>query len=141
MERFVIIVNGFQTLTIITKRSMLDAAAVLDPALPFIVTNELFVSFISILSNISACFGEFDIFFVNLFSNVSICFFISCYEGISKDFDLLWDALSIGCSVFLGLFPALFCFFFFPNLVCITLLFMHNIEDISSKACFLWPSG
>ena len=33
MERFVIIVNGFQTLTIITKRSILDVAAVLDPLL------------------------------------------------------------------------------------------------------------
>ena len=31
MKRFVIIVNGFQPLTIITKRPILDAAAVLDP--------------------------------------------------------------------------------------------------------------
>ena len=30
MERFVIIVNPFQPLTIITKRSMLDVTAVLD---------------------------------------------------------------------------------------------------------------
>ena len=34
MERFVIIVNGFQPLTIITKRSILDVAAALDPPLP-----------------------------------------------------------------------------------------------------------
>ena len=33
MERFVIIVNGCKPLTIITKRSILDAAAVLDPPL------------------------------------------------------------------------------------------------------------
>ena len=33
MERFVITVNGFQPLTIITKRSILDVAAVLDPPL------------------------------------------------------------------------------------------------------------
>ena len=33
MERFVIIVNGFQPLTIITKRSILDVAAPLDPPL------------------------------------------------------------------------------------------------------------
>ena len=33
MERFVIIVNGFQSLTIITKRSILDVAAALDPPL------------------------------------------------------------------------------------------------------------
>ena len=33
MERFMIIVNGWKRLTIITKRSILDAAAVLDPPL------------------------------------------------------------------------------------------------------------
>ena len=35
MELFVIIVNGFQPLTIITKSSILDVAAVLDPPLIF----------------------------------------------------------------------------------------------------------
>ena len=33
MERFVITVNGWKPLTIITKRSILDVAAVLDPSL------------------------------------------------------------------------------------------------------------
>ena len=33
MERFVIIANGFQLLIIITKRCILDVAAVLDPSL------------------------------------------------------------------------------------------------------------
>ena len=33
MERFVIIVNGSKPLTIITKRSILDVAAALDPPL------------------------------------------------------------------------------------------------------------
>ena len=33
MERFVVIVKGFQPLTIITKRSILDVAAALDPPL------------------------------------------------------------------------------------------------------------
>ena len=33
MDRFVIIVNGWKPLTIITKRSILDVAAVLDPPL------------------------------------------------------------------------------------------------------------
>ena len=37
MERFVIIVNGFQPLAIITKRSILDGAAALDP--PLITTT------------------------------------------------------------------------------------------------------
>ena len=35
MERFVIIVNGWKPLTIITKRSILDVAAALDPPLMF----------------------------------------------------------------------------------------------------------
>ena len=33
MEHFLIIVNGWKPLTIITKRSILDVAAVLDPPL------------------------------------------------------------------------------------------------------------
>ena len=33
IERFVIIVNGWKTLTIITKRSILDVTALLDPPL------------------------------------------------------------------------------------------------------------
>ena len=37
MDRFVIIVNGFQPLTIIRKRSILDVAAVLDPLLAIIL--------------------------------------------------------------------------------------------------------
>ena len=36
MDRFVIIVNGFQPLTITTKRSILDVAAVLDSHLIFL---------------------------------------------------------------------------------------------------------
>ena len=38
MEGFVIIVNGFQSLTIITKRSILDVVAALDP--PPTIVNE-----------------------------------------------------------------------------------------------------
>ena len=33
MERFVIIINGFQPLTVITKCSILDVAVALDPSL------------------------------------------------------------------------------------------------------------
>ena len=42
MERFVIIVNGFQPLTLITKRSILDVATFLD--LPLVLRNFLKVS-------------------------------------------------------------------------------------------------
>ena len=38
MEHFVIIVNGWKPLTIITKRSILDVAAVLDP--PLVITDK-----------------------------------------------------------------------------------------------------
>ena len=41
MERLVIIINGFQPLTIITKRSILDLAAALDPPL----MHECFLNF------------------------------------------------------------------------------------------------
>ena len=33
MERFVVIVNGFEPFTVITKRSILDVAVLLDPSL------------------------------------------------------------------------------------------------------------
>ena len=39
MERFVIIANGWKPLTIITKRSILDVAAVLDPLLAITKTT------------------------------------------------------------------------------------------------------
>ena len=39
MERFVIIVNCWKPLTIITKRTILDVAAVLDPPLMIIYFN------------------------------------------------------------------------------------------------------
>ena len=41
-ERFVIIVNGFQPLTVITKRSILDVTAALDPPLYAIFNCPLF---------------------------------------------------------------------------------------------------
>ena len=41
MERFVITVNGFQSLSIITKRSILDIAAALDPPLQWYIPNVL----------------------------------------------------------------------------------------------------
>ena len=40
MERFVILVNGFQPLTIIAKCSILDAAAVLYPPLLYFYSHE-----------------------------------------------------------------------------------------------------
>ena len=45
MEGFVRIVNGFQPLTIITKRSILDVAAVLDP--PLMMMSKHFHSHVS----------------------------------------------------------------------------------------------
>ena len=44
MERFVIIVNGCKPLTIITKRSILDVAVVLDPPLTLVIAPFLFIS-------------------------------------------------------------------------------------------------
>ena len=55
MERFVIIVNIFQPLTIITKRSVLDDAAVLDPPLPMTL-KFLDFQFVSINGFVSGLF-------------------------------------------------------------------------------------
>ena len=61
MERFVIIVNGWKPLTIITKRSILDVAAVLDP--PLIIEHQLNRNFSNICdwfvdNKLSIHFGE-----------------------------------------------------------------------------------
>ena len=50
MERFLTIVNGFQPLTIITKRSILDVAAVLDP--PLMLVFFMFNSYRTVIENI-----------------------------------------------------------------------------------------
>ena len=47
MERFVRIVNGFQPLTIITKRSISDVAAALDPPLLFNLLNLVLINFLT----------------------------------------------------------------------------------------------
>ena len=44
MERFVIIVNGYQSLTNITKRSILDVATALDPPLKEHLWRAAFIS-------------------------------------------------------------------------------------------------
>ena len=44
MEHFVIIVKGFQLLTIIPKRSILDVAAILDPPLVTAIADKKIVS-------------------------------------------------------------------------------------------------
>ena len=49
MEHFVIIVNGWKPLTIITKSSTLDAAAVLDPPLMLVCKMQIEVATGSIL--------------------------------------------------------------------------------------------
>ena len=51
MERFVIAVNGFQPLTIITKLFILDVAAALDPPLLIsnIAVNDLFLCIESLI--------------------------------------------------------------------------------------------
>ena len=55
MEGFVIIVNGFQPLTIITKRSILDVAAALNQPLQFLfyLHCQTIISLISIITVIS----------------------------------------------------------------------------------------
>ena len=47
MEHFVTIVNGFEPFTVITKRSILDVAVLLDPSLGVRSYSNLFKAFIS----------------------------------------------------------------------------------------------
>ena len=56
MERFVIIINGFQPLTIITKRSILDVVAVLDPPLKMSPESWIFKLQISFKVKITSWF-------------------------------------------------------------------------------------
>ena len=61
MERFMIMVNGFQPLTIITKRSILDVAVALDASLLKIQNEVLDIFSFSEkgLCYISVCFSFF----------------------------------------------------------------------------------
>ena len=52
MESFVIIVNGWEPLTIITKNSILDVATVLDPALRLKFYTEIYCSSVSLVSTL-----------------------------------------------------------------------------------------
>ena len=53
MERFVILVNGFQPLTIIAKWSILDVAAVLYPPLLYFYSHENITYGIPLLGRLS----------------------------------------------------------------------------------------
>ena len=65
MERFAIIVNGFQPLAIITKRSISDDAAVPDPSLSFVFSNfNLNILYFVYLFGIRWSFA------IDLFSNI-----------------------------------------------------------------------
>ena len=61
MEGFVIIVNGRKPLTIITKRSILDVAAALDPPLIFLLhsrTSEMLANFCKFFNNDTCKFNS-----------------------------------------------------------------------------------
>ena len=65
MELFVIIVNGFQLLTIIAKSFILDVAAVLDP--PLIMASLISKDYIAVVFK-----GTFKTFSVLLFIMTSL---------------------------------------------------------------------
>ena len=56
MERFVIIVNGWKPLTIITKRSILDVAAALDPPLLLVRIQTLPEQYLNSLTDLFVIF-------------------------------------------------------------------------------------
>ena len=60
MERFVIIVNGFQPLTIITKSSILDVAAALDPPLNLPQSNSrLFTKLTKVVLSVECLIADY----------------------------------------------------------------------------------
>ena len=74
-----IIVNGYQPLTIITKRSILDVAAVLDPPLVVIKYNKLG----SETTTVS--------FFLRMGVNMGVnSSFLRCYMGVNSSFLLYY---------------------------------------------------
>ena len=81
MELFVIIVNGFQPLIIITKNSILDVTAVLDPPLKQMI-HRWYVHFQTFLYRKD----ETSDFFVLLFA-MDIWYFI--YMCLNKYFDIV----------------------------------------------------
>ena len=73
IEHFVIIVSGFQPLTIITKPSILDVVVALDPHLKMIILSELFdLLTLSVVYDVSNCFWKTFISARNDFLNVRI---------------------------------------------------------------------
>ena len=93
MEHFVIIVNGFQSITIITKCSILDVAAALDPPLlkilfynfGFIITFYLFSWVRSSLTNFVSIHG--------FYMDTSKFCFTGIWTGSTEDFyrpDVAW---------------------------------------------------
>ena len=85
MERFVIIVNDFQPLTIITKRSILDVVAVLDPPLLTRKSSLLLNSF-SKRNNWLAAFHLFCMF------TQSIKFYTFHYYALRVQMLEKWDS-------------------------------------------------
>ena len=68
MERFVIIVNGWKPLTIITKRSILDVAAALDP--PLMTVSETCLNQVKNVANLLR--GMMNTFFVFVLMNFQL---------------------------------------------------------------------
>ena len=72
MERFVIIVNGLQPLTIITKRSILDVAAALDPPLRVMVSDTNNMDNLNLVDK-SSCKKKMKITKKKLYAHFQIC--------------------------------------------------------------------
>ena len=85
MECFVVIVNGFQPLlTIITKHSILDVAAALDPSLMLLCYLHLSFLIINITyRNLITC-SEVDVLIFNCEAHLFFCY--ACIYYIVNEF-------------------------------------------------------
>ena len=74
MERFVIIVNAWKPLTIITKHSILDVAAVLDPLLQWKVKKVLYDGELSLNNAMSDDLIKCKFYYcLSLFKTTELC--------------------------------------------------------------------
>ena len=96
MEHFVIIVNNFQPLTVITKRSILDVAVVLDPLLRIskivesYIMKIIFAMFVSILEVFEKmrCWFKDLLIFTKIERYILFCHDVCVYSSYLAKFSI-----------------------------------------------------
>ena len=141
MEHYVIIVNGFQPLTIITKRSNLEVATALDPSLIQRVQEELQGTLsVSDFSDICSLFLVTNDKSILYHDNIKQISLNNDFSDSHNPRRIIWGAVQkkgnsfFGHETFLCVAVCFFCFFVFF----LTWIFiLCNIEFFVNVECFL----